>query len=99
VALFERTVGIYAELINVNAYHQPGVEAGKKGAKAALGTLRVLEGRLDERFQTVRELAPEGSSLRLVWRLLDHLAATGRAEHMIDEDDPFGNRYRRPIAT
>ena len=32
IALFERAVGIYASLINVNAYHQPGVEAGKKAA-------------------------------------------------------------------
>lgn len=32
IALFERTVGIYAELANINAYHQPGVEAGKNSA-------------------------------------------------------------------
>lgn len=32
IALFERAVGFYASLINVNAYHQPGVEAGKKAA-------------------------------------------------------------------
>ena len=33
IALFERAVGFYASLINVNAYHQPGVEAGKKAAE------------------------------------------------------------------
>ena len=33
VALFERSVGYYSTMINVNAYHQPGVEAGKKAAK------------------------------------------------------------------
>ena len=32
IALFERAVGLYAELININAYDQPGVEAGKKAA-------------------------------------------------------------------
>lgn len=32
IALFERTVGLYAGLVNINAYHQPGVEAGKKAA-------------------------------------------------------------------
>jgi len=32
IALFERAVGIYASLVNINAYHQPGVEAGKKAA-------------------------------------------------------------------
>jgi glucose-6-phosphate isomerase len=36
IALFERTVGFYASLINVNAYHQPGVEAGKKAAEDVL---------------------------------------------------------------
>ena len=99
VALFERAVGIYAELINVNAYHQPGVEAGKKGAKAALNTLKALEARLGDSYQTVGELTPEGSAPRLVWRLLDHLAATGRAEHLPDESDPLKDRYRTPLAT
>jgi glucose-6-phosphate isomerase len=32
IALFERAVGYYASLININAYHQPGVEAGKRAA-------------------------------------------------------------------
>jgi len=32
IALFERTVGFYASLVGINAYHQPGVEAGKKAA-------------------------------------------------------------------
>jgi len=36
VALFERAVGLYAELVNINAYDQPGVEAGKKAAAAIL---------------------------------------------------------------
>jgi glucose-6-phosphate isomerase len=36
IALFERAVGLYASLININAYHQPGVEAGKKAAGAVL---------------------------------------------------------------
>jgi glucose-6-phosphate isomerase len=30
IALYERAVGFYASLVNINAYHQPGVEAGKK---------------------------------------------------------------------
>lgn len=36
IALFERTVGLYASLIHINAYHQPGVEAGKKAASRVL---------------------------------------------------------------
>ncbi len=36
IALFERAVGLYASLVNINAYHQPGVEAGKKAATSVL---------------------------------------------------------------
>lgn len=36
IALFERAVGIYASLVNINAYHQPGVESGKKAAAQVL---------------------------------------------------------------
>jgi len=43
IALFERAVGLYAELIDINAYHQPGVEAGKKAAAEVLA----LQGRLE----------------------------------------------------
>ncbi len=32
IALFERAVSFYAEIVNINAYDQPGVEAGKKAA-------------------------------------------------------------------
>ena len=44
IALFERAVGLYASLINVNAYHQPGVEAGKKAA----GVIIDLQGKVLE---------------------------------------------------
>jgi glucose-6-phosphate isomerase len=36
IALYERAVGLYAELVDINAYHQPGVEAGKRAAQAVL---------------------------------------------------------------
>merc|ERR1712023_452234 len=39
IALYERAVSFYASLVNVNAYHQPGVEAGKKAARAFLDLL------------------------------------------------------------
>merc|ERR1711991_609244 len=43
IALFERAVGFYGELVNINAYHQPGVEAGKKAAAAILKLQRQVE--------------------------------------------------------
>ncbi|HST29445.1 MAG TPA: glucose-6-phosphate isomerase [Chthoniobacterales bacterium] len=36
IALYERAVGFYGSMININAYHQPGVEAGKKAATRLL---------------------------------------------------------------
>lgn len=36
IALYDRAVGFYGFLVNINAYHQPGVEAGKKAAAAVL---------------------------------------------------------------
>ena len=36
IALYERAVGFYGSLVNINAYHQPGVEAGKKAAARLL---------------------------------------------------------------
>lgn len=46
IALFERIVGFLASLLNINAYHQPGVEAGKLAAeeivRLKIKVLRVL---------------------------------------------------------
>ena len=42
IALFERAVGLYAHLININAYHQPGVEAGKKAATNILNMKKAV---------------------------------------------------------
>ncbi|MCL4121585.1 UNVERIFIED_CONTAM: hypothetical protein GTU68_001742, partial [Idotea baltica] len=36
LAFFERFVGFYAAMVNINAYDQPGVEAGKKAADRML---------------------------------------------------------------
>ena len=52
IALFERAVGFYASLVNINAYHQPGVEAGKKAAAAVLGLQSKILGALSTTPQT-----------------------------------------------
>tara|TARA_Y100000588_G_scaffold175883_1_gene189949 strand:- start:1681 stop:3261 length:1581 start_codon:yes stop_codon:yes gene_type:complete len=48
IALFERAVGLYAYLIGINAYHQPGVEAGKKAAAAVLAVRESVRDHLRE---------------------------------------------------
>jgi glucose-6-phosphate isomerase len=48
IALFERTVGLYAALVNINAYHQPGVEAGKKAAGTVIELQKKVQAYMQE---------------------------------------------------
>lgn len=57
IALFERAVSFYASLVNINAYHQPGVEAGKKAAGVFLELLARVRGILEETPLTAKEVA------------------------------------------
>jgi glucose-6-phosphate isomerase len=79
IALFERTVGLYATRIGINAYHQPGVEAGKKAAAALLSQKAVLVGALTEAGQTVEQLCKKAGLEPAMeyWYLLSRLAANG----------------------
>jgi glucose-6-phosphate isomerase len=79
IALFERTVGFYATLINVNAYHQPGVEAGKKAAESVLALQKRVLGALDATPRPVEQIAESLSADPvLTFAVLRHLAANGR---------------------
>jgi len=77
LALFERTVGLYASLVNINAYHQPGVEAGKKAAADVLDLQKKLMGALTKLPRTVEEIAVTlGTSNReVLYKILEHLAS------------------------
>jgi glucose-6-phosphate isomerase len=82
VALFERAVGLYASLVGVNAYHQPGVEAGKKAAAALLQLqARVLEalGPTARDAPALAAAAGAPGEAEAVLLLCEHLAANGRA--------------------
>jgi len=81
IALFERAVGFYGNLVNVNAYHQPGVEAGKKAAAAVLEVQRKALAKLGSTGQTAEQLAiaiSEPDAAETVWHVLTYLAANGR---------------------
>jgi glucose-6-phosphate isomerase len=87
IALFERAVGLYAELINVNAYHQPGVEAGKKAATGSLALQKSIMSQLAraEGPVTVPELAAAlkaEDQQPLLFYLCRHLAQTGRIKRV-----------------
>jgi glucose-6-phosphate isomerase len=84
IALYERAVSFYASLVNVNAYHQPGVEAGKKAAADVLDVqskaVAHLKAHADEQF-TVEKLADnlgEPDQTQCIYHILEHLAANKR---------------------
>ena len=83
IALFERAVGFYASLIGINAYHQPGVEAGKKAAATVLDLQVKVLARLTANPQTAEAIAQGlglADEVETVYLLLEHLAENGRAQ-------------------
>jgi glucose-6-phosphate isomerase len=83
IALFERAVGFYGSLVHVNAYHQPGVEAGKKAAATVLNLQAKALGALTGTPQTAGQIATAAGvadSAESVYLILEHLSANGRAE-------------------
>jgi glucose-6-phosphate isomerase len=80
IALFERTVSFYASLVNINAYHQPGVEAGKKAAGIFLATLSAAHAQLTPVAMTADQIAAAcAADAEDVYHGLTHLAANGQA--------------------
>ena len=97
IALFERAVGFYASFVNINAYHQPGVEAGKKAAQAVISLqAKVVKGLADAGDGvTVDDLAArigEAAEVETVWRICEHLAANGRARR-VPGAGPWATKY------
>ncbi|HXA13854.1 MAG TPA: glucose-6-phosphate isomerase [Opitutaceae bacterium] len=81
IALYERVVGLYASLIGINAYHQPGVEAGKKAAGGVIAlklklmaALRAAPGTAFTVDALAAKLGPPDQTEH-VFKLLEHLAA------------------------
>lgn len=81
IALYERAVGLYASLIGINAYHQPGVEAGKKAAAFVLELQRKVLAALAARGEAgagCEELAAAAGApeeAETVFHVLERLAA------------------------
>lgn len=89
IALFERAVGLYATLVNINAYHQPGVEAGKRAASEVLASQRAICKWLDGNAGPVAIEALAGyvgCAPETAYLTLRHLAANRRG--VLLEGDP-----------
>ncbi|CAF2071476.1 hypothetical protein HID58_041680 [Brassica napus] len=88
IALYERAVGLYASLVNINAYHQPGVEAGKKAAAEVLALQKRVLSVLNEASckdpvepLTLDEIAdrchaPE--EIEMIYKIIAHMSANDR---------------------
>jgi glucose-6-phosphate isomerase len=83
IALYERAVGFYASLVNINAYHQPGVEAGKKAAAAVLDLQRRVVEVLQEVGQPISltalaEKVDASDQIEIIYKIVRHLHANQR---------------------
>jgi glucose-6-phosphate isomerase len=95
IALYERAVGFYGSLINVNAYDQPGVEAGKKAATRLLQLQKEVSQKLvPGTGKTAEEIArsiiadPED-----VFHVLRHLASNDPHIRVAPGDEPSEDRF------
>ena len=101
IAIFERAVGFYASLININAYHQPGVESGKKAAENVLTIqqhiITFLKANLNHWF-TALDLAKaigRDDEIEKVFKICEHLAANPiRRIKKKSSSNVFESRYK-----
>ncbi len=99
VALYERAVGYYAEFVGVNAYHQPGVEAGKKAAAQILELSRAVVGALTDEGQTASALAGTlGADAGELWHILTRLATNERGVVSVPGPSPDSDVFLRAPA-
>ena len=79
IALLERTVSLTAEFLDINAYDQPGVEAGKIEARTQLSTMKQIARSSATAPLTARDLATVGLETASAWRICQHLSGQGKA--------------------
>jgi glucose-6-phosphate isomerase len=90
IALYERAVGFYGSLVNINAYDQPGVEAGKKAAtkllqlqKQVRENLSATAGKTAEEIARSIDADPED-----VFHVLRHLASNDSHIRVAEGEQP-----------
>ncbi len=95
IALYERAVGFYASLVNINAYDQPGVEAGKQAATKLLQLQQQVRGQLRAgAVKTAEEIArsidedPED-----VFHALRHLASNDSRIRIRPGEQPTDDQF------
>ncbi|CAN5427460.1 glucose-6-phosphate isomerase [soil metagenome] len=95
IALYERAVGFYASLVNINAYHQPGVEAGKKAATEVLQLQHRVRAAIGPApGTTAEEIAKQlNADPEEVFHALRHLAANDSALQASQSAEPGAQKF------
>ena len=96
IALYERAVGFYGSLVNINAYHQPGVEAGKKAATRLLQLQSEARGNLSSATEkTAEEIARSiDADPEDVFHVLQHLASNDPHVQISKGEGPSEDKFR-----
>ena len=93
IALYERAVGYYSTLVNINAYHQPGVEAGKKAAEEIIDLqvkIAVFLKKNRNNAYTIEQIADalgEPKKREEIYHIGLHLSSNPSSEIEINKDD------------
>lgn len=101
IALYERAVGFYATLVNINAYHQPGVQAGKVAAGALIelqhkivALLKATPGK-EFKLEEIAAGIGQADAIESVFNICEHLAANaGRGIGKTPGTSPFEAAYK-----
>ncbi|PYJ20356.1 MAG: glucose-6-phosphate isomerase, partial [Verrucomicrobia bacterium] len=96
-ASYERAVGFYASLVNINAYDQPGVEAGKKAATKLLELQRQVRAKLTgDPGKTAEEIARSiDADPEDVFHVLRHLASNDPHIRITPGEQTVDERFSR----
>jgi glucose-6-phosphate isomerase len=94
IALYERAVGFYGQLVNINAYDQPGVEAGRKAASKLLQLQKQVRKELSGEGKTAEEIARSvDADPEDVFHLLRHLASNDARIKVAAGDEAADDRF------
>ena len=94
IALYERAVGFYGSLVNINTYHQPGVEAGKKAAAKLLQLQSEVQTKLSSAGKTAEEIAHSiDADPEDVFHTLRHLASNDPHVQIEKGEQPADDKF------
>jgi len=94
IALYERAVGFYGSLVNINAYDQPGVEAGKKAATELLQLQTKVRANLNKSPRTAEDIARVlAADPESVYHVLVHLRANDPLVQTAQEDEVAADKF------